>query len=207
MPKKKPHPADAANAAIVAQAIRFDIALFLGSGRYATATAGTIDQARVEAARLAAAYGNGRRPLICGITADGRSGLVTHRRREPLSFPVKKRSAPQMLPSCYFLGSMIVRSCWFYWSGRRDLNSRPLVPQTSALTGLRHAPTGTARTIGPSATVDLISVSARMSQPYCKRPKRPLSRSRFLPCRARSASMFSNRWPSKRRSRWVGCCR
>jgi hypothetical protein len=37
-----------------------------------------------------------------------------------------------------------------------------------------------------------------MSQPYCKRPKRPLSRSRFLPCRARSASMFSNRWAGKR---------
>ena len=35
------------------------------------------------------------------------------------------------------------------WSGRRDLNSRPPVPQTGALTGLRHAPTGTARTIGP----------------------------------------------------------
>ena len=27
-----------------------------------------------------------------------------------------------------------------YWSERRDLNSRPLVSQTSALTGLRHAP-------------------------------------------------------------------
>ncbi len=26
------------------------------------------------------------------------------------------------------------------WSERRDLNSRPLVSQTSALTGLRHAP-------------------------------------------------------------------
>jgi hypothetical protein len=91
------------------------------------------------------------------------------------------------------------------WSGRRDLNPRPLVPQTSALTGLRHAPTGTARTIGLSATVDLISVSARMPQPYCKRPKRPLSRSRFLPCRARSASMFSNKWPSKTRTRWAGC--
>src|SRR5664279_778396 len=34
------------------------------------------------------------------------------------------------------------------WSGRLDLNQRPLVSQTSALTGLRHAPTGTARTIG-----------------------------------------------------------
>ncbi len=28
------------------------------------------------------------------------------------------------------------------WSERRDLNSRPLVPQTSALTGLRYAPNG-----------------------------------------------------------------
>ncbi len=34
------------------------------------------------------------------------------------------------------------------WSGRRDLNPRPLVSQTSALTGLRHAPTEAARTIG-----------------------------------------------------------
>ena len=28
-----------------------------------------------------------------------------------------------------------------FWSERRDSNPRPLVPQTSALTGLRHAPT------------------------------------------------------------------
>jgi hypothetical protein len=30
---------------------------------------------------------------------------------------------------------------WVFWSGRRDLNPRPLVSQTSALTGLRYAPT------------------------------------------------------------------
>jgi hypothetical protein len=30
--------------------------------------------------------------------------------------------------------------CWFIWSEREDLNLRPLVSQTSALTGLRHAP-------------------------------------------------------------------
>ena len=29
----------------------------------------------------------------------------------------------------------------FFWSEREDLNLRPLVSQTSALTGLRHAPT------------------------------------------------------------------
>src|SRR5215470_19594142 len=42
----------------------------------------------------------------------------------------------------FFFGS---EGCW---SGRRDLNPRPPVPQTGALTGLRHAPTGTAGTIG-----------------------------------------------------------
>src|ERR1035437_5787650 len=44
-----------------------------------------------------------------------------------------------------FMLSIFWAKCW---SGRRDLNSRPPVPQTGALTGLRHAPTGTARTIG-----------------------------------------------------------
>ena len=73
---KKPHPADLANAAIVAQAVRFDIALFIGGGRYVTAIAGTLDQARIEVARLAVMHPNGRRPMIDGITADGRSGLV-----------------------------------------------------------------------------------------------------------------------------------
>ena len=77
MPKKI-HPADIANANIVAAAVRFDIALFLGAGRYATDTAATLDEARAKAARLAASNPNGRHPLIYGVTADGRSGLVTH---------------------------------------------------------------------------------------------------------------------------------
>ena len=34
------------------------------------------------------------------------------------------------------------REQWFRRSGRRDSNSGPLVPQTSALTRLRHAPCG-----------------------------------------------------------------
>ena len=74
---KKLHPADAANAMIVASAVRFDIAMFLGSGRYATDSARTLDEARIKAARLAAMHRNGRRPLIYGVAADGRSGLVT----------------------------------------------------------------------------------------------------------------------------------
>jgi len=74
----KPHPADVANANVVASAVRFEIALFLGVGRYAADTAETLDEARSKAARLVAMHRNGRRALIYGITADDRSGLVTN---------------------------------------------------------------------------------------------------------------------------------
>ena len=70
----KPHPADVANANIVAAAVRFDIALFLGVGHYATDTAATLEEARAKADRLVALHPNGRRPLIYGVTADGRIG-------------------------------------------------------------------------------------------------------------------------------------
>lgn len=72
---RKLHPTDVAN--VIASAVRFEIALFLGVDRYATDTAATIDEARKKAARLISTHGNGRRPLIYGVTADGRSGLVT----------------------------------------------------------------------------------------------------------------------------------
>ena len=36
---RKVHPADAANTAVLAQAVRFDVALFLGTGRYASRSA------------------------------------------------------------------------------------------------------------------------------------------------------------------------
>ncbi|MDE2284724.1 MAG: hypothetical protein KGK33_08940 [Hyphomicrobiales bacterium] len=75
---RKPHPADLANANIVAEAVRFDIALFLGVGRYATDTAETIEEALAKADHLVAMHPNGRRPLVYGVTTDGRSGLVTN---------------------------------------------------------------------------------------------------------------------------------
>lgn len=74
---RKPHPADAANAAIIANAVRFDLALFLGVGRYARASADTLADARREAANLATLHPNGRRALIYAIDASGRSALVT----------------------------------------------------------------------------------------------------------------------------------
>ncbi len=77
MPKSKPpHPADLANAEVLAQAVRFDVALFLGAGRYAKASAATLAEAEAEAARLANAHAASAKPLIYGVTADGRSALV-----------------------------------------------------------------------------------------------------------------------------------
>jgi hypothetical protein len=92
---RKPHPADIANAKVVASAVRFEIALFLGVGRYATDTAETLDEARSKAARLVAIHRDGRRPLIYGVTADGRSGLVTDmpNMEDPMKTYAKKFNA------------------------------------------------------------------------------------------------------------------
>ncbi|MGE0753327.1 MAG: hypothetical protein AB7K64_22360 [Variibacter sp.] len=95
---QKPHPADVANASIVAAAVRFEIALFLGVGRYATEAAETLDEARGKAARLVEMHPNGRRPLIYGVTADGRSGLVTDAfipkpKEDPMKTYTKKSNA------------------------------------------------------------------------------------------------------------------
>ena len=80
MKRRKVHPADTANAAVLAQAVRFDVALFLGTGRFARATAPTLEEARVKAMRLVAdnpsPFGK-RLPMIYGVTAEGRSALVT----------------------------------------------------------------------------------------------------------------------------------
>jgi hypothetical protein len=93
----KLHPADVANANVIASAVRFEIALFLGVGRYATDTAETLDEARKKAARLVAMHRNGRHPLIYGVTADGRSGLVadTHPpiTEDPMKTYAKKLNA------------------------------------------------------------------------------------------------------------------
>ena len=80
MKSRKVHPADAANAAVLAKAVRYDVALFLGTGRYARASAATLEEARIEAKRLVAYHPDpfGKRlPLIYGVTAEGRSALVT----------------------------------------------------------------------------------------------------------------------------------
>lgn len=71
------HPADLADAALIAQAAHFSVALFLGRGAYDRAEAGTIDEARALAGRMLAAHPTcSRRPLIYAVTDDGRAALV-----------------------------------------------------------------------------------------------------------------------------------
>ena len=72
---RKLHPADAANAETLRRAVRFDVALFLGTGLYARASAATLDEARIEAMRLKA-ENQTRRPLIYGVIADGRAAPI-----------------------------------------------------------------------------------------------------------------------------------
>ena len=72
MKSRKVHPADAANAAVLANAVRYDVALFLGTGRYARASAATLEEARIKAVRLVAdnpvPFGK-RLPLIYGVVS------------------------------------------------------------------------------------------------------------------------------------------
>jgi hypothetical protein len=75
--RRKVHPADLANAQALARAVRFDVALFLGTGRFATATAATLEEARLEAARLVIEHPTARRPIIYGVTPEGRAAVVT----------------------------------------------------------------------------------------------------------------------------------
>jgi hypothetical protein len=74
---RQPHPADIRDQGVIASAVRFDVALFLGVGRYATGSARTLSDARREAQRIAALHPNGRRPMIYAVDANGRSALVT----------------------------------------------------------------------------------------------------------------------------------
>ena len=69
--RRKSRPADIASEQTLARAVRFDVALFLGTGRYATASAATLEATKVEAARPAAENPGSRCPMIYGITTEG----------------------------------------------------------------------------------------------------------------------------------------
>jgi hypothetical protein len=97
---RKPHPADAFHEKIVREAVRFDISLFLGSGRFAHATAATLDEARAQADRLRAEHPNGRGAMIYAVNAAGRTGLVTSQLMKELTMSKteKKTTAKKAAP-------------------------------------------------------------------------------------------------------------
>ncbi len=85
----KVHPPTERDAAIITNAVRFDLALFIGRGKYAHASAQTLTEARTEAApSLEAEHPYGRRALIYAIDADGRSALVTN------NIPTETKESP-----------------------------------------------------------------------------------------------------------------
>src|SRR5690606_9535458 len=73
----KNHPVDFYDAEIVAQAVRFNIALFRGRGRYAKASVKSLAQAKKAANKLAKEHQSRYRPLIYAVDAKGRSVFVT----------------------------------------------------------------------------------------------------------------------------------
>src|SRR6185312_7228452 len=92
----------------------------------------------------------------------------------------------------------VSRTIGNFWSGRRDSNPRPLVSQTSALTGLRHAPTGTARTIGTGPPLR----NCRMAR--CPKRNSPVRSSHSgraaAPITPRQRNRAGGTWPRNERS-------
>ena len=77
MKKKIIHPADIDNARIVANAVRFEISLFLGTGEFARAEATTKEEAEQAARDMKAHYLTcSRFPIIYAIDANERSAIV-----------------------------------------------------------------------------------------------------------------------------------
>ena len=75
MTTKKPHPADAADLALIPACKKFT-ATILKNNAPQTTEHDSLDAARIEAARLNATANNGRKALVYAITDEGRAILV-----------------------------------------------------------------------------------------------------------------------------------
>ena len=79
MPKKI-HPADIENARIVANAVRFEISMFLGTGEFARAEADTRSEAEQAARDMKANYTTcSRFPVIYAVDERNRSAPIPYR--------------------------------------------------------------------------------------------------------------------------------
>lgn len=70
------HPVDIRDAAEIAQAVYFVSTLFVGVGRFEKAIHETLAEARVTAKAMESHYKNGRKAMVYGILANGKSVLV-----------------------------------------------------------------------------------------------------------------------------------
>jgi hypothetical protein len=75
MTTKKTHPADAADLALIPACTKFT-ATILKDNKPQTTEFGTLEAARIEAAKLNATSNHGRKALVYAITAEGRAILV-----------------------------------------------------------------------------------------------------------------------------------
>jgi hypothetical protein len=80
MATKRIHPADLENARIVANAVRFEISLFLGTGEFARAEAPTKEEAEQAARDMKAHYSTcSRFPMIYAVDERNRSAPIPYR--------------------------------------------------------------------------------------------------------------------------------
>ena len=107
----------------------------------------------------------------------------------------------------------------FFWSGREDLNLRPLAPHASALAGLRHAPLSAVaslfhlrnRAIGTALTC-WSHLHNRATGGYCSSTflACPEETARFLGCKRSAVLVLSPRLQSAGAARhvrtWRCCC-
>ncbi|MBO0757006.1 MAG: hypothetical protein J2P54_14185 [Bradyrhizobiaceae bacterium] len=84
--KKPPHAADVHDANVVANAVRFEISVFLGTGKFAVEAAKTLSEAQSKAAELEAKFKH-RKAMIYGIDANDRRALVVPVGVEPEGIP------------------------------------------------------------------------------------------------------------------------
>ncbi len=168
MPK---HPADIANAAIIARAVRYDVTLFIGRGKYAHAAARTLDEARnVAAPALEAEHPYGRRAMIYAIDADGRSALVTddiptENKESSVKTYAKKFNAARAAKAAGLKDGefeVVKAKNGFAW---RDLRNAKLAPDPARLPKVTQQNTAPKQPRGKRAAIEAAAREGKLPEP------------------------------------------
>jgi hypothetical protein len=169
----KVHPPTERDAAIIENAVRFDIALFIGRGKYAHASARTLAEARNDAApSLEAEHPYGRRALIYAVDADGRSALVTddiptESKESSMKTYAKKFNAQRAARAAGLKDNefeIVKAKSGFTW---RDLRNAQLAPDPSRETRAKGGPHPVApnRPPGKRAQIEADARAGKLPEP------------------------------------------